>query len=155
VRRHAVRPGLIAQPGPAVHPLGPGLLDQRGQPPDPNVGSLDWQALSAAATFGLLGFRPFRKRSALGDGAGVGGAVGLVVGMVSPWEAMQLRKAWNAAEKRPPPPNPPFGRSDAHACLAFRIAGLGAPNPPLGNAVGRAVGRTVGMLAPCWRRHVR
>jgi hypothetical protein len=93
-----------------------------------------------------------------GDGAGVGGAVGLVVGMVSPWEAMQLRKAWNAAAKRPPPPNPPnppFGRSDAHACLAFCIVGLAAPNPPLGNAVGRTVGRAVGMLTPCWRRHAR
>jgi hypothetical protein len=93
-----------------------------------------------------------------GDGAGVGGAVGLVAGMVSPWDAMQLRKAWNAAAKRPPP-NPPFGRSDAHACLAFCIVGLAAPNPPLGNAVGRAVGRTVGrvvgMLTPCWRRQVR
>jgi len=50
---------------------------------------LDWQAATAAATLGLLGFRPFRNRSSGevpddADGDGDGGAVGLVDGMVSP-----------------------------------------------------------------------
>ena len=109
---------------------------------------MDSHAFRAAATFGLLGFRPFRKRSAPGDGVGVGGAVGLVVGMASPWSDMQLRKASNAWPK-PPRPNPPAGRSDAHASRAFCIVGFGVP---LGNAVGRAVGRAVGTVTPCCRR---
>jgi hypothetical protein len=72
--------------------------------------------------------------------------------MASPWSAMHVRKAWNAAPKPPPrPPKPPLGRSDAHACRAFIIAELA-----LGRAVGRAVGlmlgRAVGTVTPCCRR---
>jgi hypothetical protein len=93
------------------------------------AGSVDSHAFTAAATFGLLGLSPFRKRSARGEaeGSGVGLAVGLVVGIVSPWLAMHVRKAMKAAPPRPnpPPPKPPLGRSDAHACRAFIIAALG------------------------------
>jgi hypothetical protein len=77
-----------------------------------------------------------------------------VAGIVTPCEAMHVRNAWNAAVNLPPP-NPPAGRSFAHACRAFSIAELGEPNPPLGRAVGRTVGRAVGTLTPCWRRQVR
>jgi hypothetical protein len=113
--------------------------------------------LTAAATFGLLGFSPFRKRSARGEaeGSGVGRAVGLVVGIVSPWSAMHVRKAMKAAPPRPnPPPKPPLGRSDAHACRAFIIAELGL-GKAVGLAVGRALGRAVGTVTPCCRRQVR
>src|SRR5208282_1525869 len=135
------RPGGPAPAWPAVRQLAAGDGDGVG-----NLGSLDWQAFSAAATFGSLGFSPLRKRSVPGDGEVEGGAVGRAVGIGSPCAAMQLRKAWNAVANWPPkPPNPPpLGRSDAHACLAACIAGLGLANPPLGRAVGLAVGRAVG-----------
>jgi hypothetical protein len=87
---------------------------------------------------------------------GEGRAVGLVVGIVSPWLAMHVRKAMNAAPPRPnpPPPKPPLGRSDAHACRAFIIAAL-ALGRTVGRAVGRTLGRAVGTVTPCWRRQVR
>ena len=115
---------------------------------------MDWQALTAAATFGLSGLSPFRKRSALGDaeGIGVGRAVGLAVGMGSPWPAMHVRKAAKAAPPRPP--KPPLGRSDAHACRAFIIAESALGNA-VGRAVGRVLGRAVGTVTPCCRRQAR
>ena len=66
-----------------------------------NVGSLDWQAFSAAATLGSLRFSPFRKRKARGAplAGGEGGAVGRVVGIVTPCEAMHVRNARNAANR--------------------------------------------------------
>jgi hypothetical protein len=94
---------------------------------------LDWQAFSAAATLGLPGFSPFRKRAWDAPVAGgEGGAVGRVAGIVTPCEAMHVRNAWNAAVNLPP--NPPAGRSFAHACRAFSIAELGEPKPPLGRS---------------------
>ena len=85
------------------YPVGDGL--GRGK-----AGSLDAQAFTAAATFGLAGFSPFRKRSARGEaeGPGDGRAVGLAAGMASPWPAMQVRKAWSAVPK-PPRPRSPHG----------------------------------------------
>jgi hypothetical protein len=143
----ASRPRWAAEPG---RQAALGLPDGRG-----NVGSLDWQAFSAEATFGLSGFSPFRKRPARGAplaGGLVGGGDGRVAGMAAPCDAIQVRNARNAAPNRPPPnPNPPAGRSDAHACRAFSIAALGEPKPP----AGRAVGLAVGTLTPCWRRQVR
>jgi hypothetical protein len=105
----------------------------------------------------LLGFSPFRKRSARGEaeGIGEGRAVGLVVGIVSPWLAMHVRKAMNAAAPppKPPRPKPPLGRSDAHACRAFIIAAL-ALGRTVGRTVGRALGRAVGTVTPCCCRQV-
>jgi hypothetical protein len=136
-------------PAAARYPVADGL--GRG-----NAGSFDAQALTAAATFGLAGFSPFRKRSARGEaeGWGVGRAVGLVAGIASPWLAMHVRKAVKAAPNPPRPPKPPLGRSDAHACRAFIIAELGLGNA-VGLAVGRVLGRVVGTVTPCWRRQVR
>jgi hypothetical protein len=124
---------------------------------------VDAQAFSAAATFGSVGLSPLRKRaSPAGRAVGIGD--GRVAGIVSPCAAMQARNAMSAAPNWPPAPrpNPPFGRSDAQAVMAFLNAGLAAnaPGPPLGRgplgrAEGRAVGRAVGTLAPCWRRQVR
>src|ERR1022692_1829887 len=63
--------------------------------------------------------------------SGGGGAVGRTDGIVSPCEDMQLRTAGKPAAN-PPPPNPPLGRSAAHACRACANALL----PPPGNLSG-------------------
>jgi hypothetical protein len=108
---------------------------------------LDWQAFSAAATLGSLGFSPFRKRPARGAplagglAGGEGGAVGRVAGIVTPCEAMHVRNAWNAAVNLPPKPNPPAGRSDAQACRALCIVALPGPKLPVGRAVGTSARR--------------
>src|SRR5580700_1236735 len=131
-RKVARRPaGLIE------HRCWPSRDYQPAAPPPPaNEGSLDSHALSAAATFGLPGFRPLRKRSA-GDEPAAGGEVGRVAGIVSPCDDMQLRKAWIAWPKAPPPPpNPPppepkDGRRDAQACIAcWSLLLLLLPVPP-------------------------
>jgi hypothetical protein len=126
-------------------------------------GSLDSQALNAAATLELSGFRPFRNRSAREE-PDAGGDVGRVVGIGSPWSDMQLRKALMAVAnplKPPPgkpPPEPKLGRSEAHACAAFWKVLVPdeepePPNPP--KPPGAPEGDEVGTFTPCCRRQER
>jgi hypothetical protein len=143
---------------------------QVGQPlPPAKDGSFDSHAFSAAATFELLGFRPFRNLSAPEEPP-VGGDVGRAVGIGSPCDFMQLRNDASADLKPPnPPPNPPpDGRSDAQALLAFWNVLLLADDPPKPPPKppppkppppkppeGEADGRVVGTFTPCWRRQLR
>jgi hypothetical protein len=150
------------------HPPARGRQVRQPLPPPPNEGNFDSHAFSAAATLELLGFKPFRNLSAPEEPP-VGGDVGLVVGIGSPCDFMQLRNDANALEKPlnpPPPPNPPpDGRSDAQALLAFSNVLLlpdEPPNPPPPNPPpppkpppGAPDGRVVGTFTPCCRRQLR
>ncbi len=129
-------------------------------------GSLDSQALTAAATLELSGFSPFRNRSTR-EVPDAGGDVGRVVGIGSPWSDMQVRKALMALANplKPPPGNPPpepkLGRSEAHACSAFWKVLFPdeepePPNPPKPpKPPGAPDGEVVGTSTPCCRRHER
>jgi hypothetical protein len=124
--------------------------------PVANEGSLDSQALSAAATLELSGFSPFRNRSTLEDPDG-GGDVGRIVGIGSPWSDMQLLKALMAVENPlKPPMKPRLGRSEAHACWAFWKVLFPDEEPePRKPWKLPGDGDVVGTSTPCCRRHER
>ena len=124
---------------------------------------MDSQALTAAATFELSGLSPLRNRST-GDEPAAGVDVGRVVGIVTPWDDMQLRNALMALEKPlnpppgKPPPDPKLGRNEAHACWAFWKVLFEEPEPPNPPKPPNPPGvpeDELGTLTPCCFRHER